>query len=244
MEKRFNKRYTKHTIKDSAHGVSYSELWKECDFDHDKTAKLIEHATARNDMYEKAGLYHWKRSEIAKTEVHKAGKVGEHKTAIKDKKAWDALEKETRMSDWVQFAFLNKRKLAIEDNRVEETTKPASAEAQAMLQSAYDTVNDVLNSVRDHCQKLTQAMAGKPAIKTHTLRHLISTSMENVGKFGARTNTMSSLLIADVVASTDADMKKIMHQIAPDYEALLGNEGELNALVKMHCKKEKKPPAA
>ena len=122
-EKASLKRCTKHEIRKGGFGVSFSELMKDCDFDEDKTKKYIQGCIDRNDMHQadSENLYYWKRGEVSKAEVHKAGKLKQrNQKAIGAKEQWDTLTEDLQMEKWAQFAFLGKRLNALRDVAVEE----------------------------------------------------------------------------------------------------------------------------
>ena len=86
-QKRFHDRYTVHTIKDSATAMTYTQLWKECGCDDEKTQKVIDAGKERGDLAERNGLYWWKGGEVGKAEVSKRGVNVSRTDAIKKKRS-------------------------------------------------------------------------------------------------------------------------------------------------------------
>lgn len=69
---------------------------------------------------------------------------------------WLELCEKLEEEPWVKFGVLGQRKKALNSDFDEETTKPASPEAQERLEQAYKRSTQVVGSIRASCVEVTK----------------------------------------------------------------------------------------
>ena len=206
----------------------------------EKAKALVEAGKEQGHCYEKDGLVHWKRSEVAKEEGRSSSKRIDSKRSIDYAKDWDKLDDSMKIEGWTQFAFLGTRLLAIKD--IDESAKPASDEALTHLQCAYDQYNDLILDCRALSRNLSMAWLKDPEKKTGTSQVCLDKTLELASKMEVQIlNKLTQTLTSDLSKSSDASIKKLLCSVTAPLEELQNSHSQLEAIAKLAGVKTTEP---
>ena len=220
----FTKKFSKKTKLNQARGRSYTQL--KADLGHGEIgAQAIKDGLAANDIQEKDGLYFMREELVAVLEgTSDSSRV--KGTRRVDAETWNDTVAELGAESWAQFAFNNKRQLAL-TNGESSKSKPPTQEAQLMLEEAYEKIQKSIKGVRNHAMMI---MRGSPSEGTQAtiklaLDKCTVTEQHELAE-------LSDMLCTQVKDMCDEDVKSLLRKVAKPYAVRPQYEQDSSALTR------------
>ena len=195
-------------------------------------------AKSKGHLIEEGGMLFDRRQVISKADIHEDGtKASKNEpVALRD---WAEVTGQLQVPMWAQFAH-GKRELSLPAGHNISATQPASPEAQARLQGAYDSCLALISGVREQCRETTVGFIENPDFKTESMTTAINKAMASAANLEkTQLEKLSTLLVQENHTTTDDMIMDCMERCAVPFKTVLSHQREIAGLEEAYRKGKK-----